>query len=107
MLGRLPVALGFLGHSPSVPSLPVAAIILCVSQHVANIDLVPIIVNGGDEAIFIAADVKNGEHANLISTGKSGTQVVEVREDFFGHRTIPSAEWVLSIWVFRPKLDQG
>ena len=107
MPGRWRVVLVFSLRLPSVPSLPVAAIILRVGQHVANIDLVPVIGDGGDEPVFIAADMKDGEYANVISTRKGGAQVVEVGEDFFLHGGIPRAERILGVWVFRPELRQG
>jgi len=46
--------------------LPFVFVVLIVGKHVANINSMAVIVNGGNQPDFIACDIKNGQFANLI-----------------------------------------
>jgi hypothetical protein len=51
-------------------SLPFACVVFLMSQHVADINLVSIIMHCGDQSNSVAADIEDGEFPNLICVGK-------------------------------------
>jgi hypothetical protein len=48
-----------------------------MSEDVSNVNLFPIEMNGGNEPVFIAADVKYHEAIYIIGTGKVLFEVIE------------------------------
>ncbi len=46
--------------------LPFAGVVLLMSQHMADVNLVPIIVYRGDQSNFVAAYIKDRELFHLI-----------------------------------------
>ena len=60
-------------------------------QHVADINLVSIIMDGGDESNFVASDIKHREFLNLIGLGENLAQVREVREATPSHDRLQRA----------------
>jgi hypothetical protein len=49
-----------------------------MSQHVADINLVSIIVESGDELNFVASNIKDGEFSALICLRENLAQLDEV-----------------------------
>ena len=58
--------------------LPFACVVLVMSQHVTDIKLVPIIMDGSDESNFVATDIEDGEFSHLISLRKDLAEFNEV-----------------------------
>jgi hypothetical protein len=49
-----------------------------MSQHVTDIKLVPIIMDGSDESNFVATDIEDGEFSHLISLREDLAEFNEV-----------------------------
>jgi hypothetical protein len=61
-------------------------------QHVADVNLVPIIVHGGDQSNFVAADIKDREFPDLVGVRKSLTQLHEIQKAAFPNDGVPMGE---------------
>ena len=54
-----------------------------MSQDVANVNLVSIIVHGSDQSNFVAADIEDGEFPDLVGVRKGFPQLNEIRNRSF------------------------
>ena len=60
-----------------------------MSQHVADVNLVSIIMHGGDQSNFVASDIENSKFPDLICMRKHFTELHEIRELSFPHNRRP------------------
>ena len=63
-----------------------------MSQHVADINLVSIIMQCGDQSNFVATDVEHCEFPDLIGVRKGLTQLYEIQKSAFPHDRVPMGE---------------
>ena len=74
-----------------------------MSEDVSNINLFAIEMNGGNEPIFIAADIEYHETIYIIGTGEVLFEVVEGVIVGLLDNSIPIFEWRLAIRIFGDK----
>jgi hypothetical protein len=75
-----------------------------VGQHVADIDFAPVEMDGGDESIFVPANVEHHAISDFIRCGDGGTQGLKAREVVPLHDLEPSSKGIFAIGVLCPKL---
>jgi hypothetical protein len=75
-----------------------------VGQHVADIDFAPVEMDGGDESIFVPANVEYNEISDFTRRGEGGTQGLHVREVVPLHDFAPSGKGMFAVRVLGPKL---
>jgi len=63
-----------------------------MSQHVADVNLASIIMHGGDQSNFVAADIKDSEFPDLVGVRKGLTQLHEIQKSAFPHNRVPMRE---------------
>jgi hypothetical protein len=63
-----------------------------MGQDVADINLVPIVMHGGDQSSFVAADVKDGKFSHLISVREQLARPGKIREAMLPHDPLPMRE---------------
>jgi len=63
-----------------------------MSQHVADVNLVSIIVHRSDQSNFVAADIKDSEFPDLVSLRKGLTQLHEIQKSAFPHNRVPARD---------------
>jgi len=66
----------------------------------------PVVVDRGDQAVFVAADVEHRESIHMVGTGERCPQIVEVREYLLLHDAMPGDQRRLGRRMLRPELDQ-
>jgi hypothetical protein len=71
---------------------PFARIVFRVSQHVADVNLVSIIMHGGDQSNFVAPDVEDGELAYLVGVRERIAQPRKILEPTFPNDPIPMGQ---------------
>ncbi len=76
-------------------------------QNRPNEDLAPVVMEHGDQPVFVATNVKNRLPIHVVGTGKRVPQIVEVCKDLTLHRAVPHLQRVLGIRVFLPKLNKS
>jgi len=59
---------------------PFAGVVLLMSQHMADVNLVSIIMYCADQSNFVASNIKNREFFNLVGVRKSLAQLREIQE---------------------------
>jgi hypothetical protein len=69
---------------------PIAGVVLTVGQHVADVDFVSIIVHGGDQSNFVAADIKDGEFSDLVCLREHFEQLLKTLKSAFPQNRIPT-----------------
>lgn len=65
-----------------------------MSQHVADVNLVSIIMHRRDQSNFVASDIEDSEFPYLISMRKCFPQLREICEAAFPHDRVPMSETV-------------
>jgi len=58
----------------------------------ADVNLASIIMHGGDQSNFVAADIKDSEFPDLVGVRKYLTQLREIRKSAFPHNRVPTGE---------------
>ena len=71
-----------------------------------DINFVTIKVDGGNQPVFVAADVEDDPMVNFIGGGKYGAQFCKILKVRFLHDLEPTLEGGLAIRMFVPELDQ-
>jgi hypothetical protein len=74
-----------------------------VGEDVANVYLAAIEVDGGDEAIFVAPNVKHDKRSDFIGRWKSGTQGVKIAEFGLAHDFEPAGQGAFAVGMLFPK----
>jgi len=77
-----------------------------VSQHVADVNLVSIIMHRGNQSNFVATDIKHREFSNLVGVRKGLAQLHEIQKPAFSHNRVPMRKRRFSIRVFLRELVQ-
>jgi hypothetical protein len=77
-----------------------------VGQHVADVYLTTIEVDGCDQAILISADVENREIIHTVSGWKRFSQLRKAAEISRGDKFVPTAERLLTLRFVHPKVSQ-
>jgi hypothetical protein len=70
----------------------------------ADIDLTPIEMDGGDEPIFVPANVEHNEVSDFVRRGEGGTQGLKARKIMPLHDLEPSSKGTFAVGVLFPKL---
>jgi hypothetical protein len=78
-----------------------------MSQYVADVNLVSIIMDGSDESNFVAADIEDREFPDLIGVRKGLTQLHEIQKSALPHNHVPVGEGRFSIRVLFSELIQA
>ena len=78
-----------------------------MSQHVADINLVSIIMDRGDESNFVACNIKHSEFPNLIGVRKDFAQLREIQKPTLSHDRIPTRKRGFGIGMFLRELVQA
>jgi hypothetical protein len=78
-----------------------------MSQHVADVNLVSIIVHRGNQSNFVAADIKHREFSDLVGARKNLAQLHEIQKPAFSHNRVPMPKRRFSIRVFLRELVQA
>lgn len=63
-----------------------------MGQHMADVNLVPIIMQGRDQSNFVPADVKDGKFSDLIGVRKDLPKSGKVREAAFADNPVPARQ---------------
>jgi hypothetical protein len=72
--------------------LPIASVVFLMSQHVADVNLVSIIVHRRNQSNFVAADVEDSEFPDLISMRKCLPQLGEICKATLPRNRVPMRE---------------
>ena len=75
-----------------------------MGQHVADVDLAPVEMDGSDESVFVPANVEHGEVSDFVRRGKSRTQGLKARKVVLLHDFEPSGKGTFAVGVLCPKL---
>jgi hypothetical protein len=70
----------------------------------ADVDLAPIEMDGGDEPIFVPANVEHHEVSDFVRRGEGGTQGLKARKVVPLHDFEPSSKGTFAVGVLFPKL---
>src|SRR2546422_6140551 len=87
-------------------ALPLAKVVLLVGQHVPDVDLPAIVMDHGDQPIFVAANVEDRESANLVGMAESSTNLGEVPPVFAPRGLVPGTQGPFGIPVQSPEFSQ-
>ena len=66
-----------------------APAVLRMGEHMTDIDLFPVVVNGNNQAIFVSRDVEHGKLFHLVCRGERDPQFGERRIIGFTDNGIP------------------
>jgi hypothetical protein len=75
-----------------------------VGQHVADVDLAPVEMDGGDQPVFVPANVEHDEVSDVIRRGEGSSQGFKARKVVPLHDFEPSDKGTFTVWVLFPKL---
>jgi hypothetical protein len=78
-----------------------------MGQNMSNIYFAAIKVNGGDQPVFVAANIENNPMIQLISRRECGSQISKVVKLRSLHNLEPANQGRSAIGMFLPKLGQG
>ncbi len=85
---------------------PAASIVLSMSEYVPDVDLLPVVVNGCDQAELVASDVKDGEPIHLVCRRKRDPQSDERGVVGFPHHSEPMLQRGARRRVDPPEIHQ-
>src|SRR6202044_304432 len=85
---------------------PVAFIVFAMSQDSTNVNPISIVMNRGNQAVFIPANIENGLVPNLVRAWKNLSQFDESGKAPVLDESIPVLERVRGIWMLLRKLIQ-
>jgi len=86
---------------------PFAGVILLVSQHVADVNLVSIIVHSGNQSNFVASNIKHREFSNLVGVRKGLAQLRQIQKPAFSHNRVPTRKRRFGVEVSFRELVQA
>jgi hypothetical protein len=61
-----------------------------MGQHVADVNLVPIIMQSRDQSNFVPTNVEHGKFSHFTGVGKDISQSSKIRETIFPDNPIPA-----------------
>jgi hypothetical protein len=68
----------FSSSATDILFFPVASVVFLMSQHVADVNLISIIMHRRDQSNFVASNIKDGEFSDLIRLRENLAQLNEV-----------------------------
>jgi hypothetical protein len=75
-----------------------------MGQHVADVNLAPVAMDGGNKSVFVPANVEHEKVADFVRRGKRSTQGLKVRKVVLLHDFEPSDQGTFAVGVLFPKL---
>jgi hypothetical protein len=75
-----------------------------VGQHVADVDLAPVEMDGGDQPVFVPANVEYDEVSDFVRRGEGRSQGFKARKIVPLHDFEPSDQGTFTVRVLCPKL---
>jgi hypothetical protein len=78
-----------------------------VGQHVADVDLATVEMDGGDQPVFVPADVEHNEVSDFVRRGEGSPQGFKARKVVPLHDFEPSEKGTFTVRVLFPKLALG
>jgi hypothetical protein len=75
-----------------------------VGQHIADIDLAPVEMDGSDQPVFVPANIEHDEVANFVRRWESGSHSLKGREVMPLHDFEPPGKSTFAVGVLLPKL---
>jgi len=75
-----------------------------MGQHVADVNLAPVEMDGGDESVFVPANVEHDKVSDFVRRGKGSTQGFQARKVVLLHDFEPSGKGTFAVGVLFPKL---
>jgi hypothetical protein len=75
-----------------------------VGQHVADVDLAPIEMDGGDQSVFVPANVAHDEISDFVRRREGSPQGFKARKVMLLHDFEPSNKGTFTVRVLFPKL---
>lgn len=83
-----------------------ALAILRMGEHVPNVDLFPVVVNGNNQSKFVPRYIEHGKFSHLVCGGKGNPQFGERRVIGFPNDGIPVVKRNPRIGMLPGELDQ-
>jgi hypothetical protein len=71
-----------------------------MSQHMADINLVSIIMHRRDQSNFVASNIEHREFSNLVGLRKGLAQLREIQQTALSHNHVPTREGRFGVRVF-------
>ena len=75
-----------------------------MGQHVTDLDLVPVEMDGGDQSVFVSANVEYNEVSDFVCRGEGSPQGLKARKVVPLHDFKPSDKGTFTVRVLFPKL---
>ena len=75
-----------------------------MSQHVVDVDLASVEMDGGDESVFVPANVEHDQVSDFVRRGKGYAQGLKARKVVLLHDFEPSGKGTFTVRVLFPKL---
>lgn len=99
-------------HAPVVRSLPVSSlpcssVVLVMGQDMPNIDLLPIEMNGRNQAVFVPTNIEDDQIADHIRAGKHLMEIVKTGKVIGLHDPEPRIERGLAVGMVLREGVQG
>jgi hypothetical protein len=85
---------------------PMATAVLRVREHMPDIDLFPVVMNGNNQSEFVTRNVKHGKFSYLVREGERDPQFDERGVIGFTDDAIPMAQRNPSIGMLPSELGQ-
>src|SRR5207302_10478937 len=84
--------------------LPSSSVILLMGQHVADINLMAVEMDNGDEPVFVSANVEHNEVADFVRRWEGGPHCLKARKIMLLHNFEPPHQRIFAVGVLFPKL---
>jgi hypothetical protein len=75
-----------------------------MGQHVADVNLAPVEMDGSDESVFVPTNVEHDKVSDFVRRGKGSTQGLKARKVVLLHDFEPSGKGAFAVGVLFPKL---
>ena len=75
-----------------------------MGQHVADVDLAPVEMDGGDQPVFVPTNVEHDEVSDSVRRGEGSPQGFKTRKVVPLHDFEPSDKGTFTVRVLFPKL---
>jgi hypothetical protein len=78
-----------------------------MGQHMADINLVSIIMHRGNQSNLVASNIKHREFSNLVGVRKGLAQLGEIQKTAFSHDRVPTGQGPIWRQDFFPRIRSG
>ena len=75
-----------------------------MGQHMADVDLAPVKMDGGDQPVFVPANIEHDEVADFVRCWEGGPQGLKTRKVVPLHDFEPPGKSTFAVGVLLPKL---